>query len=326
MVKPAEQSELHESTVTDDSNSKPMSKRDFLRALGSGITGCLALGACKNHSSFGSGTQKADLRSPDNQDAGQTTRADAQDSATIDVGLPLQCDALSQTDTIVLEDSNELDPSYAPIWKLYGSETLASLAFCLAQYTTDDQLQLHSMSIIRADGQILATRVFTAADFDSTGYMRPVLVNDLRLKGQLNLTILLTDQAGTQYRYQPDVENTGIETTFNGIPIVSTSRTIVDAPFASFQAIPDIGNGQTGFKDSDDPQKVFQNRPLRTAQADAQFTTGSGLSGALITDLVGRQIAADGSQFTNIVEYQSFVIYRLHPSGNTYYRTMVRMG
>ncbi|NRA67202.1 MAG: hypothetical protein HRU19_22150 [Pseudobacteriovorax sp.] len=312
-----------ESDVSQDEIS-PKSRRHLFRSL-LGVAGAAAIAACENDSDFAGG-----IRDRDAQNAAAEAANPARPDAIADVEevpIPLVCD-VSLEGQIVVDDIPLVKADMEPTFRIFGTIAKGMLSFAFAGYTLgeDPATNLQSISVIRGDGKLLGTRFLTGSDFDSDGKMRPVVFNDLGFANIPRFSVVAKFADDKQLKYVSPPAISIVESTFKNLPVVSVLPGLIDPTFAANQAIGNFTNGVNGFQNSNDPTKVFQDRPLRTAQADATFTAAPGLNGFIITDLVGREIVADGAAFTDIIEYQSVVAYKLSDDGTKYYRTIIRLG
>jgi hypothetical protein len=320
----------------EDSPSEPKSLRRELFSLGPAALAAAFLAACsQDNAKFGGVTGRRDLRKtangagPDTDDPegdGTNDALGAGEGNPNDIlNKALPCTSLSQFSAL-LALSPDLPAISKPTLRFYGSKSSALVAVGFPSYLESPAFKIASVSLLDEDGYPLASHVITAADRSTTtGKLNLFCLDNLSLIGtKVHLLVSTADNLSFK---QKDILVTFDDPKAAGKKLVETSP--VKASFVrSFQG---IGNFQPLALTLHKRSNVFvagivappnDQRFFYLAASNTQFLPATGLTGFMITDLLGESLG-DGAAFAGILQNTNFIAYR--ESGDMVYRTIIRM-
>ena len=194
------------------------------------------------------------------------------------------------------------------------------------------------VSILHANGSVVAQKRLGPTHFDVNGKLRPLAFNNLPLNQVEALHFLFEILDANNYRktyrfsmaasFAFDLQFRSTTCLALTPPLPTTTGSSVPSTFAANQALPNFSEVKyAGFKSAVVDGTVYQfsgSRPLYIAQKAAQYTAASRLDGFVITDIVGNEIGS-GATFTQILESPTIACFKQDSSGR-WVRTIVRVG
>jgi hypothetical protein len=212
----------------------------------------------------------------------------------------------------------DADASLTPEFKLYGQRSSALLALLFP-----DGAQFTEFRLLRGDGSPVYFRRLNAADRIGDKF-RPIVIDNISLGRHESWQLLLTREDGSIRKCVHPVQ---FFNEYEGMPVLDLGQRSIPNGFLGNQSVPQFGQGALAGFNSDanvtypDANGGPGARTLLTATATSTWTKGAGVLG-ITTDIMGRSIDIDGE--SGLSDYPLFCTYQL--SGNTYVRTMLRVG
>ena len=194
------------------------------------------------------------------------------------------------------------------------------------------------VSILRANGSLIAQKRVGPTHFDVSGKLRAIAFNNLPLNQVEPLHFLFEILDGSNYRrtyrfsmtasFAFDLQFRSATCLSLTPPLPTTTGSCVPATFAANQGLPNFNEVKyVGFKSAVVDGTTYQfsgSRPLYIAQKAAQYTAAARLNGFVITDIVGNELGS-GTAFTQILENPTIACFKQDSSGR-WVRTIVRVG
>lgn len=228
----------------------------------------------------------------------------------------------------IQEDLNKLPDFLFDIeFILYGSEKSALIAFEIKGNSHIGNKKIKSIELYRTSGvqkQYYAKSIFDS-DMNVDNTIKNILVENLNLSGATQLTFVVELFSGERLKKTSKNNAISFNQIFEGKSVVNLLPDSLPNGFSANQLIANFNHSnEAGYIKSNDPKFVFINRKLRSAQSNATIVASSRLNGSVITDMMNRRIASNGSSFTDIISHNNFIAYKL--VGNLWYRTIFKVG
>lgn len=304
----------HEPAKVENAESSVARRQLFTLGL-FGLVGAIA-SSCSGGSFVGQAVRRT--KSPGGGDGEGETIPGPESMPEV---LDTECSATT-TKAVNVAAFAEMSADRAPVAKFYGqSGNLVLSAIQIRDANTEKLL------ITTEAGRNLALHVLGEADRAPNGGIRPIVIDGLKLSAGENIRLITTingKSEGTLVKVE-------FFTKFNGKDVIDLSN--FSPEYNGNQFVPKFGD-QSGFKPSDvikypGSTSIF-DRPLVSAQIGAKWTLASNIVAdqLVITDMVGtvlKEQAAIGFNSLDILEHQSFCVYRFADNGKVY-RTMIRVG
>ncbi len=284
-------------------------RRRWLQTLVQGSVGMLVLAGCGTTRFFAAKGRTIDAGGGDQGDADNAAgeRNTGEGPAEVVLCTPPAPETIP-----------DADASLTPEFKLYGRRASALLALLFPAGAKFTEFRL-----LRGDGSPVYFRRLNAADRIGEEF-RPIVIDNISLGQHESWQILLTREDGSIRKCVRPVQ---FFNEYEGMPVLDLGQQSIPNGFLGNQSVAQFGQGAlTGFNSDATVTYPDANggpgaRTLLTALAAATWTKGAGVLG-ITTDVMGRLIDIDGE--SGLSEFPLFCTYQL--SGNTYVRTMLRVG
>ncbi len=197
-------------------------------------------------------------------------------------------------------------------WYGYGQSALLAFKLPKFEFNTNFRGNLSSFYLVAEDGRPIAFKTITPSlDALGNGLMGIQFLDHLPVREKSKLAFVFN--YNNENCVSPLLGPISFEQSFRGLPVQTMRQSLSLAQMMALDPVPQI---------PEDALNLDKNLII-ASNASTTYNVSSALSGCVLCDLLGNQLAAQGETFKDFGKYPVFIAYKR--TSNGYTRFFIRL-